>query len=103
MQSFLRRYRDYLKNNPERYWFKRKIYGWGWTPATWQGWLLLAAFLAVFLFIFVPFVAGPEPTDSDVVWFLIKIIVWSTLLILTSYLTGEEPKWQWGFPKEKEK
>lgn len=103
MQSFLRRYRDYLKNNPERYWFKRKIYGWGWTPATWQGWLVLAAFLAVFLFIFVPFVAGPEPTGSDVVWFLIKIIVWSTLLILTSYLTGEEPKWQWGFPKEKEK
>jgi hypothetical protein len=25
---------DYLRNNPQRYWFKRKLYGWGWTPAT---------------------------------------------------------------------
>lgn len=28
---------EYLKDNPEGYWFKRKLYGWGWTPAKWQG------------------------------------------------------------------
>jgi hypothetical protein len=103
MRHLFKRYREYLKNNPEHYWFKRKIYGWGWTPATWQGWLTLAGFFAVFLFIFVPFVSNPEPTNSMVVWFLVKITVWSTLLVLASYLTGKPPKWQWGFPQDKEK
>jgi hypothetical protein len=30
------------------YWFPAKRYGWGWgLPMTWQGWLVLAAFLAL--------------------------------------------------------
>ncbi len=28
-----------------KYWFKAKNYGWGWYPATWQGWLILAGFI----------------------------------------------------------
>ena len=36
----LKEYRAYLKDNPKGYWFKRKLYGWGWTPAKWQGWCL---------------------------------------------------------------
>ncbi len=27
------------------YWFKPKAFGYGATPATWQGWLLVAAFV----------------------------------------------------------
>lgn len=31
-------------------WFgPKKGIGWGWTPVTWQGWLISAVFLAVFL------------------------------------------------------
>jgi hypothetical protein len=26
-------------------WFVRKKYGWGWTPASWQGWLLIALYI----------------------------------------------------------
>lgn len=29
-------YLDYIRDNPHGYWFKRKLYGWGWTPVTWQ-------------------------------------------------------------------
>jgi hypothetical protein len=28
-------------------WFKPKAIGWGTSPATWQGWAVLAAFIAV--------------------------------------------------------
>jgi hypothetical protein len=28
-------------------WFKPKVIGWGASPATWQGWMVLAAFIAV--------------------------------------------------------
>jgi len=31
-----------------RYWFPAKHYGWGWClPNTWQGWLVLAAFIGL--------------------------------------------------------
>jgi hypothetical protein len=26
-----------------RPWFGRKAHGWGWSPATWQGWLVMVA------------------------------------------------------------
>jgi hypothetical protein len=32
-----KKYIEYLKDNPQGYWFKRKVWGWGWTPVTWQG------------------------------------------------------------------
>ena len=32
----------YLKDNPHGYWFKAKLYGWGWVPVKWQGWLVVA-------------------------------------------------------------
>lgn len=40
---------DYLKDNPEGYWFKRKLYGYGWTPARPAGWLTLFVYLGVLL------------------------------------------------------
>jgi hypothetical protein len=33
--KLFKEYTDYLKDNPQGYWFKRKLYGWGWTPARW--------------------------------------------------------------------
>ena len=41
----------YLKDNPKGYWFKSKLYGYGWTPAKWQGWLVLFLFLALIFLI----------------------------------------------------
>lgn len=79
--NIFQQYFRYLKDNPEGYWFKRKLYGWGWTPATWQGWVTLVAFLAVFFWIFVPFISNPEPTDSAVFWFLIKVGTWVVSLL----------------------
>jgi hypothetical protein len=101
--NFLSRYIRYLKDNPEQYWFKRKAYGWGWVPATWQGWLTLLVFLGIFLWLFVPFVSGPAPTGTQTFWFLTKILVWAAALIGVSYFTGEPPKWQWGIPEGSDK
>jgi hypothetical protein len=101
--NFLSRYIRYLKDNPGQYWFKRRAYGWGWVPATLQGWLTLVVFLVIFLWLFVPFVNGPEPTGTDTFWFLTKMLVWAAALIGVSYLTGEPPKWQWGIPEDSDK
>jgi hypothetical protein len=85
--NFLSRYMRYLKGNPEQYWFKRKAYGWGWVPATWQGWLTILV----------------EPTGTETFWFVTKLLVWAAALIRVSYLTGEPPKWQWGIPEDSNK
>ena len=35
-------------NEPEKYWFPAKRYGWGWgLPSTWQGWIVLAGLCGV--------------------------------------------------------
>ena len=83
---------------PKRYWFKRKMYGWGWTPATWEGWVSLLIFIAL--------VAGNwlvryQPreallTDRDILQFVAESWVVVILLILLCIRTGEKPRWQWG-------
>ena len=40
----IQRYRDALKVR-EGYWFAPKLFGWGATPATWQGWLSVVLFV----------------------------------------------------------
>lgn len=34
-----------MKNN---YWFRKKKYGWGWVPNSWQGWLVIFLWTASF-------------------------------------------------------
>lgn len=33
------------KKNEKKFWFKRKRYGYGWAPSTWQGWLVIAVYV----------------------------------------------------------
>lgn len=37
-----------MSENDDDIWFPAKRYGWGWGfPITWQGWIVMAAFLAL--------------------------------------------------------
>lgn len=97
---FFARYVAYLKHNPEGYWFKRKVWGWGWVPARWQGWLSLLILIAAFVLILVPFVSNPAPTPADIGRFAACVLLWIGAIIALCYLTGEPPRWQWGLPAE---
>jgi len=33
----------------QTYWFKPKLFGWGFVPISWQGWLMTAALICVML------------------------------------------------------
>jgi len=92
--NIFKNYAEYIKNNPEGYWFKRKLYGWGWTPVKWQGWAVVAVF--VLFILLTAFSLEKMPTDSEITWFLAKIIFLVILLLLICYKKGEKPKWQWG-------
>ncbi len=76
----------------KKLWFKNKRFGWGWTPATWEGWLITLLFLALGV------VAGML-FGEDSIAFFVSIFVLVTLLIFICYATGEKPEWRWGNKK----
>lgn len=79
----------------KKLWFKRKLYGWGWTPVTWQGWAVLVLYI-----LFLTRAFGEGETFSS---FSPGLVVVTVFLILICYATGEEPRWQWGAKVSKQK
>jgi hypothetical protein len=85
-------YIKYLKNNPQGYWFKRKLYGWGWVPAKWQGWLVLLVWVILFTFSMIMI----EENDHEIGRNLAVTFIITLILIWICYKKGEKPKWSWG-------
>jgi hypothetical protein len=85
----------YLQDNPEGYWFKRKLYGYGWTPARPAGWVTVGLYIAFLLGI----ALYVETTNSVVqsVDLAVSAIIGATILLLLICIKkGESPRWQWG-------
>lgn len=98
----LQKYLDYLKNNPNHYWFKRKLFGWGWVPVTWQGWLVILTYI-ILVILFSLTIDENSPTQEVFFTFILPIMLLTITLVRICYKKGEKPKWQWGLPQEKEK
>lgn len=82
-------------------WFKRKVYGWGWYPATWQGVLTLVVFTALMIANAVRLnMSTPSNTGSFLIQFIPQTILMVVVLLVVCYLTGETPRWQWGEDKK---
>ncbi len=77
-------------------WFKRKRYGYGWTPVTWQGWAATITWVIVFYF-------SIAKMDHEWIKNLIIIIAMTGILFWVCYLKGEKPRWQWGDKSKTEK
>lgn len=96
--NIFKKYIEYLKDNPEGYWFKRKLYGWGWTPATWQGWLV--TILYIILVLLFAFTVDEQSSGKEVMFtFVLPLVLLTVTLIRICYKKGQKPKWQWGLPK----
>jgi len=78
----------------DKIWFKQKSYGWGWTPVTWQGWVVTAVW-AVLFFISI------KTFDHEWLKNTLVIFVITALLIFICYKKGEKPEWRWGDKKKK--
>ena len=99
-----KKYIDYIKDNPEHYWFKRKIWGWGWVPATWQGLLTTLVYVGLILLTVLnreESIPGNPDSGSNFLVLGLPIILLTVTFIFIVYKKGERPKWQWGLPKDK--
>ena len=70
-------------------WFRRKLYGWGWTPCTWQGWVTILVWLAVYIL-------GLTQAEKNTTMSVIVMVASIAILLVICYIKGESPKWQWG-------
>lgn len=82
----------------KKLWFKRKRYGWGWVPVTWQGWV--AVFSEILFVILLSQVLLSEHSNDSIqpeldLYFL-GVFVSVVVLIGLSYYKGPPPKWRWG-------
>lgn len=76
-------------------WFKRKTYGYGWTPVTWEGWAFTIAWAIALYFLIINI-------NQD--WInLTVLIAMSGILFFVCYKKGEKPRWQWGKENKIEK
>jgi hypothetical protein len=80
-------------------WFKAKTYGWGWQPATWQGWLVMLVWLVLEI-VCVWYLSLLYGTSVYFVTVVVgcSLVVSGTLLCIV-YVTGEKPAWKWGDTK----
>lgn len=88
-------YLPYSQDNPKHLWFKRKIYGWGWVPVTWQGWLTTG----IYIFLVVAFgltIDEMSPPREVMFTFGLPVTLLTITFIRICYKKGERPKWQWG-------
>ena len=79
-----------------RIWFRRKAYGWGWTPITWQGWAVTAFFLAIPLCIkfLTKALALTKFEQNFSVFATLPLVIVGLVLVCLRH--GEKPRWQWG-------
>lgn len=84
-----------VRTDPTRVWFRRKRYGWGWTPARWQGWLLLIIYTACVSMIMAQLDVAAT-ADAALARVTLPMLGITAILVLVCYLTGEKPRWQWG-------
>jgi hypothetical protein len=84
----------------KKLWFKRRRYGYGWTPVVWQGWLAILTFLAIVFGALFSLKGAPRNTFSkELALFLISVGLVLILLLIIARLKGPKPHWRWGMKK----
>ena len=77
-------------------WFRAKRYGWGWQPASWQGWAIMFIFIDAVILNFRRIDAIQHSGSDTLINFVPQTLLMVLALIVICYKTGEKPRWRWG-------
>ena len=80
----------------QKKWFRAMRYGWGWVPATWQGWLTLIIYIAGMVKLYFFFDGALHELVNPLAFFIPAAFALTGILIAICYVTGEKPRWRWG-------
>ncbi len=79
----------------KKLWFKAKDYGWGWYPASVEGWLVLGIFVGLIVYDFIRINAQALSVAQTLLIFIPRTIILTIVLLYVCYKTGEKPSWRW--------
>lgn len=86
-----------MSKDDKKYLVKRRRYGYGWTPTSWQAWALIGAQLVIIFTAAFALPAKPaQPSADELIRFAIICGLAVTTIILLGYTLGPNPKWRWG-------
>jgi hypothetical protein len=86
------------------YWFKPKVFGYGASPTTWEGWLVVVGYCAVVGLVTLMMLIASEPGKVSVsvfwalwtVWLVVVAIATTVLAVVSKRRTDGEWRWRWG-------
>ncbi|MDO8563468.1 MAG: hypothetical protein Q7R87_00485 [Nanoarchaeota archaeon] len=78
-----------------KYWFKRKAYGWGWKPTTWQAYLVITIWVFSLIFTFIQIDKNSHSVSDTLYSFVLPALTLTLIAWLIQYYKGEKPRWQW--------
>ena len=86
-----------MKDTHKNYQMKRRRFGYGWTPITWQSWLFIIMELIIILTAATFLPLKPEqPTASELLRFFVIFGAAIVTLIIFTTQTSPKAKWRWG-------
>ncbi len=90
------------EKKPKKIWFKAKEYGYGWYPATWEGWTVLAIYIVFIIGSFFVINQDSHSVSDTLYGFLPRLAMATFILISVCVSHGEKAKWRWGEEKSKD-
>ncbi len=85
-----------MQEKNKKLWFRRKRYGWGWYPISWEGWLVICVYVGLLVKTFLKIDAHSHSNSDTLIGFAVPWIIATLILIFICYKKGEAPHWQWG-------
>lgn len=86
----------YVNKKMKKIWFKRKLYGYGLAPSTWQGWLVILLYFVGFVYVFRNIDTYSHSGSDTLIGVVVPVFALTGILIIISIMTGEKMRWQWG-------
>lgn len=79
------------------HWFKQKRYGYGAVPSTWQGWALVAVYVAVITGLSLWLTQGAIQAETRTLPFFALVAVVTLIFVTIVFRTTEGGwRWRWG-------
>ena len=87
----------------DKLWFKRKRWGYGWSPNTKEGWLVTASYLLILVILTMFFISQDELNVIFSLFVGAGAIVTTVIFFFITLRHAPVPKWQWGGSKKGDK
>lgn len=81
-----------------QFWFKRRRYGYGWIPVTWQGFAVLFGYVAAVIVASFAFLGDVPENEyrAEVGYYLIFVALLTVTLLRITHKKAPKAQWRWG-------